>query len=68
MALMGGISNIATIRNGTLASVADAVRERARIGIDVIGPECAVPLDAPCANLKEIARAARTVGGDDLRK
>ena len=44
MALMGGIGNIATIRNGTLASVANAVRDRVQVGIDIIGPECAVPL------------------------
>ncbi len=61
MALMGGISNIKTIRNGTLESVGEDVREKVKIGIDIIGPECAVPLDAPCENLKEITRVARTL-------
>jgi [methyl-Co(III) methanol-specific corrinoid protein]:coenzyme M methyltransferase len=61
MALMGGMSNIETIRNGTLESVGKDVREKVRIGIDIIGPECAVPLDAPSENLREITRVARTL-------
>jgi uroporphyrinogen-III decarboxylase len=61
MALMGGISNIGTLRNGTLDSVEKDVRENVRAGIDILGPECAVPLDAPFANLQEITRAARRV-------
>jgi MtaA/CmuA family methyltransferase len=64
LALMGGISNIDTLRNGTLESVGEDVREKVRIGIDIIGPECAVPLDAPCENLKEITRVARTLGDE----
>ena len=28
-------------------------------GIDVIGPECAVPLDAPCRNLAALAAEAK---------
>ena len=61
MALMGGISNLDTIRNGTLESVGKDVREKVRIGIDIVGPECAVPLDAPFENLKEITRVAKTL-------
>jgi hypothetical protein len=64
MALMGGISNINTLRNGSLESVGKDVRETVRAGIDIIGPECAVPLDAPCENLKEITRVARRLDGE----
>jgi hypothetical protein len=28
-------------------------------GIDIIGPECAVPLDAPYANLRTLAQVAK---------
>ncbi|HJN66070.1 MAG: MtaA/CmuA family methyltransferase [Pirellulales bacterium] len=66
MALMGSISNLNTIRGGTLESVSSDVREKVRIGIDIIGPECAVPLDAPFENLKEITRIARTLSTDQV--
>jgi len=56
LALMGGISNISEIRNGDAASIAHAVQRQLAVGLDVIGPECAVPLDAPYANLRDIAR------------
>jgi len=38
------------------------VREKLAAGVDIIGPECAVPLDAPCANMKLLADAARAHG------
>lgn len=59
LALMGGTGNIAVVRNGTPESIAEDVAEKLRAGIDIIGPECAVPLDAPCENLKLMAALAR---------
>jgi len=59
MALMGGTSNIDIVRGGTPQTITKDVEEKLRIGIDVIGPECAVPLDAPCENLRTITEVAK---------
>jgi [methyl-Co(III) methanol-specific corrinoid protein]:coenzyme M methyltransferase len=62
LALMGGTSNYAVVREGNEEAIARDVAEKLRCGIDVLGPECAVPLDAPCRNLRlfaeEVARQA----------
>ena len=55
LSLMGGTSNFTVVREGTRQDVARDVAEKLEHGIDIIGPECAVPLDAPYANLKAIA-------------
>jgi len=55
LALMGGTSNIEIIQHGTPETIAADVREKIRAGIDVIGPECAVPLDAPSRNMSVLA-------------
>lgn len=55
LALMGGTSNLEIIRKGTEESIRQDVREKIAAGIDVIGPECAVPLDAPYRNMQVLA-------------
>ena len=55
MSLMGGTSNAAIVRAGTPESIARDVSEKIAHGIDILGPECAVPLDAPWRNLKCMA-------------
>jgi [methyl-Co(III) methanol-specific corrinoid protein]:coenzyme M methyltransferase len=55
LALMGGISNRMLLR-GTADEAAEAAKQAWRDDIDVIGPECAIPLPTPLANLKAIAR------------
>ena len=62
LALMGGTSNIDIVRNGTREMVVEDVEEKVRTGVDIIGPECAVPLDAPYENLKVIADTAKRLG------
>jgi [methyl-Co(III) methanol-specific corrinoid protein]:coenzyme M methyltransferase len=57
LALMGGTDNLSVIREGTPETVSADVEDKIACGIDVIGPECAVPLDAPCANLQALAAA-----------
>jgi methylthiol:coenzyme M methyltransferase len=52
LALMGGTSNLAVVREGTPALIAADVREKLANNIDIIGPECAVPLDSPWQNLR----------------
>ena len=59
MALMGGTSNFDIVKNGNAQTIADDVSEKLANTIDIIGPECAVPLDAPFENLKLIAEEAK---------
>lgn len=59
MALMGGTSNLEVVRSGTPEAIERDVLEKRAAGIDIIGPECAVPLDAPWRNLQLLAEAAR---------
>jgi [methyl-Co(III) methanol-specific corrinoid protein]:coenzyme M methyltransferase len=53
LALMGGVSNFTLLR-GTAADVRAQARGAEAAGINVIGPECAIPLTTPLANLKAI--------------
>jgi len=55
LALMGGTSNLDVIRTGTPEHIRRDVREKVEHGVDIIGPECAVPLDAPFQNMKVLA-------------
>jgi len=59
LSLMGGTSNIAIIRNALEGQVRAEALEKVAEGIEVIGPECAVPLDAPWKNLRALSQAAR---------
>jgi len=53
LSLMGGISNYMLLR-GTPEQVADAAQQASQAGIDIVGPECAIPLQTPLANLLAI--------------
>jgi [methyl-Co(III) methanol-specific corrinoid protein]:coenzyme M methyltransferase len=55
LALMGGISNYKLLR-GTADEIAADAEAACQAGIDVVGPECAIPLGTPLANLKAITR------------
>jgi [methyl-Co(III) methanol-specific corrinoid protein]:coenzyme M methyltransferase len=59
MALMGGTSNLRVIRTGTEEEIVADVAEKVRYGIEVIGPECAVPLDAPWRNMRVLVEEAK---------
>jgi len=59
LSLMGGTSNFTVVRNGTTASISQDVQEKLAAGIDIIGPECAVPLDAPWINLRTLTEEAK---------
>ena len=60
LSLMGGTSNLDVIQKGTPESVTEDVAEKLRHHIDIIGPECAVPLNAPYANIERLAAEAKT--------
>jgi len=59
LALMGGTSNLAIIRKGTPETIRADVAEKLAASIDIMGPECAVPLDAPYRNIAFLAEEAR---------
>ena len=59
LSLMGGTSNLSEVRSGTAESIARDVREKIEAGVDIIGPECAVPLDAPYRNMKVLTREVK---------
>jgi MtaA/CmuA family methyltransferase len=59
LSLMGGSSNFTVVRGGTPEIIRQDIRQKLAAGIDILGPECAVPLDAPWRNLQSFAREAR---------
>jgi len=59
IALMGNINNAETLLRGTPGDVAAEVEVCLQAGIEVIAPECAVPLTTPTENLQAIAHSAR---------
>jgi uroporphyrinogen-III decarboxylase len=56
--LFGCINNPQVLYQGTPEEVFEQTREAIRAGVDVICPECAIPLGTPLENLQAIARAA----------
>jgi len=57
ISLMGGVNNPSTLLFGSPETVAKEVYAALDAGIEIIGPECAVPLRTPNENLKAIASA-----------
>ena len=62
IALMGGTSNFDIVKGGTPETIRADVAEKLEHRIEIIGPECAVPLDAPWANMKLHASEAKSRG------
>ena len=58
LALDGGISNMLLL-NGTPDEVMAAARAAVTADIDIVGPECAIPLATPLENLQAITRIGR---------
>jgi MtaA/CmuA family methyltransferase len=58
MTLMGNINNPELLLSGTPEAVADACREVLAAGVQILAPECAVPLRTPLANLRALVEAA----------
>jgi [methyl-Co(III) methanol-specific corrinoid protein]:coenzyme M methyltransferase len=59
IALVGNINNSATLFMGKPADVRKEVYLNLDAGVELIGPECAIPLATPLANLKEVPVAVR---------
>jgi [methyl-Co(III) methanol-specific corrinoid protein]:coenzyme M methyltransferase len=54
---MGNINNPEVLLQGTPEQAAEQARQAMAAGVQVIGPECAVPLRTPLENLQAITRA-----------
>jgi [methyl-Co(III) methanol-specific corrinoid protein]:coenzyme M methyltransferase len=63
ISLMGNLNNPETLLNGTADEVAEQARYAVEAGVQVIGPECAIPLRTPLENLKAIAVGVREAQG-----
>ena len=59
---MGGTSNLDVIRTGTPERIRRDVRDKVEHRVDIIGPECAVPLNAPYRNRQLLAEEAKRAG------
>lgn len=54
ISLMGNVNNPEILLNGTPEQVAERTRYAMEAGVQVIGPECAIPLRTPLENLRAI--------------
>lgn len=59
IALMGNVNNPRTLLHGTPDDVANEVHAALKARVEIIAPECAVPLTTPTENLQAVALAAR---------
>ena len=59
MILVGNVNNPQTLLQGTPEDVYKQARYAIEAGVDLIGPECAIPLSTPLENLKAIVAAAK---------
>ncbi|MEJ2025623.1 MAG: uroporphyrinogen decarboxylase family protein, partial [Deltaproteobacteria bacterium] len=59
ISLAGCINNAQTLYQGTPEDAYAEAREAIEAGVDIIGPECAIPLTTPIDNLKAIISAVR---------
>jgi len=59
ISLVGNINNARTLLQGTPEDVHQQARYAIAAGVNIIGPECAIPLSTPLANLIAIVEAAR---------
>jgi MtaA/CmuA family methyltransferase len=59
VSLVGNVNNPQALLQGTPEDVYRQARYAVEAGVDIIGPECAIPLATPLANLQAIAAACR---------
>lgn len=59
MSLIGNIANKNVLFGGTPEEVYQQARYSIEAGVDILAPECAVPLQTPITNLKAIVEAAK---------
>ena len=59
IALVGNFNNPVTLLNKGSAEVRQEVHRTRKAGVQLLGPECTIPLTAATENLKEIPKAAQ---------
>jgi MtaA/CmuA family methyltransferase len=59
ISLIGNLNNPKTLLQGAPEDVYRQARDAIEAGVDIIGPECAIPLTTPLANLRAISVAVR---------
>ena len=59
IARVGNINNPVTLLEGKPEDVRKETYLNLAAGVELIGPECAIPLTTPFANLREIPSAVR---------
>ena len=59
ISLVGNINNLQVLLQGTLEDVFKQARYAIEAGVNIIAPECAIPLTTPLENLRAIVEAAR---------
>ena len=59
ISLVGNIANRGVLLGGTPEDVYKQACYSIEAGVDVLAPECAVPLQTPLTNLRAIVEAAR---------
>ncbi len=65
MSLIGAINNTVTLLRGSPDDVYEQARSCIEAGVDILAPECAIPLQTPIRNLKAIVAAAEEGVGYD---
>lgn len=64
IALVGGVNNVESLLACDEARIRVDVLQAVSAGIDIIGPECAIPLGTPMRSLRMIMQA---IASDDMR-
>ena len=59
ISLVGNVNNPQTLLQGTPADVYKQARYAIEAGVNIIGPECAIPLSTPLENLRAIVEAVQ---------
>ncbi len=59
ISLMGNVNNPEVLLHGTPQEAARKTTYAIEAGVDVVGPECAIPLRTPLENLQAISQAAQ---------
>jgi [methyl-Co(III) methanol-specific corrinoid protein]:coenzyme M methyltransferase len=59
VSLVGNVNNPQVLFLGTPEQAYQQARDAIDAGVNIIGPECAIPLATPMENLKAIVAAAR---------
>ena len=62
ISLVGNVNNPSTLYSKGPAEVREEVRENLDAGVQMVGPECAIPLQTPIENLRAIREAVRVHG------